>query len=293
MKDYLVQAGRIIDLKKTKVVYNSEWLSVLTLRQLIEYAMQVSANQLIEREDFANRFNGAQPVSFHELLYPIVQAIDSVHLKADVEIGGWDQRLNFLTAREMQKKLGHQPEQLVLMKPLIGLDGEKKMSKSVGNYIALSDSADQMFGKIMSIPDAQTENYAELAAWMEKELRDKLSAMHPRDAKAAVAEAVVVRYYGADVAKQVAAGFTATFKEKKIDQSLINEVHFDTPHVSIVEAVGAATGESGSQARRLIEQGGVRLKEQVVSDPKMVVNLQHEAILMQVGKHRFFTLSYK
>jgi tyrosyl-tRNA synthetase len=270
MAGYLDQAAKIIDIDKATVVYNSEWLRSMTIKELVGYTMQISVNSLIEREDFANRLAQSNPVSLHELLYPLFQGIDSVHLKADIELGGWDQRLNFLTARELQKKLGQAPQGVIMMKPLLGLDGTRKMSKSYDNYIAINETADQMFGKVMSIPDELIANFGELAAWMDQEQIRLLNHRHPREAKADVAEAIVARYYS---------------KEQAIT--------FSDPEITLIQAVTQSLKESSSHAQRLISQNGVRIAGVIKSDPREKIVLAEKNVTLQIGKHRFFELRYE
>src|SRR3989344_1762935 len=215
LKTYIDQAKLIIDPKKTKIRFNSEWLSKVSYADFIKVAMQVSVQTLLEREDFANRMTSGHSLALHELFYPITQALDSVVMKADVEIGGWDQRLNMLMGRELQKKSGQPPQDVVAMKALVGTDGERKMSKSFDNYVGLTESSDQMFGKLMSIPDQLTDQYAELAAFLGS---DEIKALpkHPRDRKARVAEKIVELYHGGSAANKALQNFNQTFRDKKV-----------------------------------------------------------------------------
>lgn len=294
MKSYFEQASLIIDRKKTKVVYNSRWLAKMSLSDLLVYTMQISLNTLIEREDFANRLKANQSVGLHELLYPLTQAIDSVHLRADVELGGWDQRLNLLLGRELQKKLGQVPQDIVTVEPLIGLDGQKKMSSSLGNYIALGEPADQMFGKVMSIPDSLVVHYGYLAADLgrtEAEVKKLLSKIkHPRDRKAFVAKKIVELYHSLADAEKAAKDFDSTFRDRQVVEHLASPLSYSQNSVSILEAVSDATDSSRSQAARLIEQGAVELDGKKITDPKTQVDLSGEPLL-KVGKHTFRRLS--
>lgn len=292
MDTYLHQAGAVLDLQQTHVVYNSEWLQPMTLGQFIGFASQINVSTLIEREDFAKRLKENQPLGFHELFYPVVQAVDSVRLEIDVEIGGWDQRLNLLMGRELQKKLGKNPQVVVCMKALLGLDGEKKMSKSLGNYVGLSEPAEQMYGKLMRLPDKLITDYAELAALMSAAEIEKLND-HPRHAKADVAKRIVALYHGEEAAEQAEAVFNRTFRDKNVDQSLVREIFADTESVPVIQAVTLATNSSSSEARRLVDQGAVRVDEKVVEDPQLSLNLADKGVTLQVGKHRFFRLRYK
>lgn len=288
MQTYLDQASKVLDLEKTHIVYNSEWLKTMNLGQFIGYAMQISVNSLVEREDFAKRLGDNQSVGLHEFVYPIVQAIDSVYLKADIEIGGWDQRLNLLMGRELQKKLGQAPQVVVLMKPLIGLDGEKKMSKSQNNYIGLNESPAQMFGKLMRIPDELIDDYGSIF-----DVDMKVAPRLPRDRKAFVAREIVAIFAGPDEAQQAMEAFDATFKNRSVSADLVLPVHFQDRDITLIQAVVQATGSSSSEARRIIEQNGVKLGGTVIAEPTHKIHLGSGAVQLQVGKHRFFELQYR
>lgn len=292
MSSYLNQAGLILDLKKTRVVYNSQWLSPMTVSELLGFAAKISLNTLIERDDFAGRLAAKQSVGLHELLYPLTQAIDSVELKADVELGGWDQRLNLLLARELQKKSGQIPQEVFLVKPVIGLDGSRKMSSSYANFIALSESADQMFGKIMSIPDSLIIHYGELVAQLgpESVVKKLLKGKSPRDQKAFVAAKTVEIYHGATAAKKAGADFDQTFRDKKVASQLTSELSFSEESVSLINAVSEAMECSNSEAYRLISQGAVRLNGDKITQPNAEIDLKSEP-LMQIGKHTWRKLA--
>lgn len=293
MKTYLLQAGLILDLKKTQIVHNSAWLAKMTLSDLLAFANQISLNTLIAREDFAARLNAKLSVGLHELLYPLTQAIDSVELQADVELGGWDQRLNMLLGRELQKKLGQNPQDIILIKPLLGLDGVKKMSSSLGNFIGLTESADQMFGKVMSIPDSMIVHYGELAALMgnEKEIKQQLKGMLLWDQKAQIAGKIVELYYGATAAKSALQSFKQTFRNKKIADHLASELLFNQKSVSLLRVVAEGAQVSRSQASRLIKQRAVRLDGIALDDIAMEIVLDQKSKMLQIGKHTFRKLS--
>lgn len=293
MLTYIEQAELVIDMKQADVVYNSSWLKGISLSKFTSYAMQVSVNQLIERDDFSMRLKNNQPLSLHELIYPVVQGLDSIELKADIEIGGWDQRLNLLMARELQKKLGQKPEVIIMMKGLIGTDGEKKMSKSHDNYIGLSEKPDQMFGKLMSINDKLLPNFAEVAATMDEYEVKRLSTLHPKNAKIEVAKRIVSIYYGEESANRAAEGFEDTFSNKRVSANLVEDIVFDDYEILIIQAVTKATGSSFSEAKRLIEQGGVSLNEKIIDNQHQKINLRKGANKLRVGKHRFFSLLWR
>lgn len=289
MKSYTDQASIILDISKTKIVYNSTWHAHMNLDQFMTYAMQIGLTTLLDREDFSARLKNNQSIGLHELLYPLTQAIDSVELKAEVEIGGWDQRLNLLLGRELQKKLGQTPQEIVILKPLIGLDGKRKMSKSYDNFIGLAESPDQMFGKLMSIPDELIDQYAELAALLNDKQIEALPK-HPRERKAAVATSVVTLYHGAEQAKNASERFTKVFSDKQDTQELTDEVQVPGSAITLLEAVKQATGVSSSEAQRLITQRGVKLNREVSDDPNRLIDVSQATYQLQVGKHRFYEL---
>ena len=288
MSTYMEQAGQIIDLKKVEIVYNSKWLSKINLANFIDIASKVSLNGLVEREDFAKRLDSGKQVALHELIYAVAMAIDSVELKSDVELGGWDQRLNLLLGRELQKKFGQIPQDLVIMRPLIGLDGVRKMSSSLGNYIGLTDSRDQMFGKVMSIPDSMIVHYGELAALMgtEAEVETKLKNIHPREQKALVASRIVEIYHGVFEAKKALQNFNQTFRDKKVADHMASELLFSQESVLLLHAVAEASQCSNTHAGRLIEQGAVKLNGVKMMDPNFEIMLTGE-LMMHIGKHAF------
>ncbi len=290
LKTYVDQAELILDKERMRIVFNSTWLSKLSLDKFVSFAMQLSLNTLLEREDFAARLKAGVSLGVHELLYPISQAIDSVELKADVELGGWDQRLNLLLGRELQKKMGQPAQDVVIINPLVGTDGERKMSKSYGNYIGLTESPDQMFGKVMSIPDKLTDSYAELAALLTAE---EISALpkHPKDRKAAVATKIVELYHGAEAASQAAGRFQKTFSDKSGSGELADSINVDGESITLLDAIKLTASVSGSEAQRLLAQNAVRLDGEIVTDPGQIIQVNGGTHQLQVGKHRFYELT--
>jgi len=289
-KTYLDQVGKILDLTKCEVRKNSEWFEKMTFADLLTIVGKVTVAQVIEREDFKKRLSQGHDVGIHELLYPIMQGYDSVELKADVELGGQDQRLNVLMGRDLQKKYGQTPQDIVVMPLLIGTDGSKKMSKSEDNYIALSDSAADMFGKIMSIPDAQIENYLNLASdFTVNEISSLLSQMkdgNPRDVKAKLAQNIVKQYHSLESSVQALDNFDSMFRDKQMPES-IKEIKASNSKSTIADAlVEFGLAQSKSQAQRLVEQGGVRIDGQVVNDGSTEVEFSKPTVL-QVGKLNF------
>jgi tyrosyl-tRNA synthetase len=297
-RTYLEQVRILLDVTRAEVRRNSEWLSSLTFADVIRLAAQVTVSQMLERDDFHDRFNREQPIALHEFLYPLAQAVDSVQVRADVEIGGTDQRFNFLLARELQKHAGQQPQAIVLMPLLEGTDGVQKMSKSIGNYIALLDSPRDMFGKVMSIPDELIVRYyryatfasAEEAREMQQRLQD--GSLHPRDAKAHVAERLVARYHGPDAARHACEEFDRMFRQKQLPDEIETVSLTLVQPVPLVDAlVAAGLAASKSEARRLIAQGGVYVDGQRVSD--ITANLSGSTeFTIKVGKRRFVKLQF-
>jgi tyrosyl-tRNA synthetase len=297
-RTYLEQVRILLDVTRAEVRRNSEWLSSLTFADVIRLAAQVTVSQMLERDDFHDRFNREQPIALHEFLYPLAQAVDSVQVRADVEIGGTDQRFNFLLAREVQKHAGQQPQAIVLMPLLEGTDGVQKMSKSIGNYIALLDSPRDMFGKVMSIPDELIVRYyryatfasAEEAHEMQQRLQD--GSLHPRDAKAHVAERLVTRYHGHEAARHAREEFDRMFRQKQLPDEIETVSLMLVQPVPLVDAlVAAGLAASKSEARRLIAQGGVYVDGQRVSD--IAANLSGSTeFTIKVGKRRFVKLQF-
>lgn len=290
MQTYIEQIGKIIDIQQTHIVYNSQWLGNMSFKNFLSYATLVSVNQLIEREDFALRLKDSQSVGLHELLYPVAQGIDSVELKADVEIGGIDQRLNLLMARDLQKKMGQVPEAVMMLQLLVGLDGEKKMSKSANNYIGITESPDQMFGKLMRIPDGKIDEYIVLLLG-EESLR-QIDSVNPREKKALMAQEIVSFIHGSDLGKEAHERFNKVFRDKEVDEQLIKKVISNQPLLPVWQAVVLAGETSRSEAQRLIEQGAVKINQLPVSDWQQLIDLRTRPINLQIGKYRFYELLF-
>jgi tyrosyl-tRNA synthetase len=291
---YKRQIFRILDESRTEIRFNSEWLSCMDFAGVIRLAAQYTVARLLERDDFQKRFREGRPIGVHEFLYPLAQGYDSVVLRADVELGGTDQKFNLLVGRELQRAYGLQP-QVALITPLLeGTDGIQKMSKSLGNYIGIDEPAREVYGKTMSIPDELIVKYAELVAGVSPEAVEamkeglKLGTLHPRTAKADVAGKLVALYRGERVAEEAALEFDRMFREKRLpDEIGLFMVEGGTAAVDIVWLIKESGGtKSLSEARRLIRQGGVSLDGQVVRDESALVPLDREHLL-KVGK-RFF-----
>ncbi len=290
---YLDQVGKVLDLDKVEVRHNAEWFDQLEFVDVLKLAGQFSVAQLTEREDFNNRLEKGLELGLHELLYPVMQAYDSVALKADIELGGTDQRFNILAGRGLQKKMSQRPQQIILAKLLVGTDGEKKMSKSLDNYIGLTDAPLDMFGKVMSIPDKLIAPYYELCTAIDLAVIDELvktlaGGANPRDAKASLAREIVSIYHGTDAALKAEADWNATFRDKT-GPSEDQIVAIGTPGGALGEVLIASKQfESNSEVRRLVEQKGIRINDVVAESMEAPVV---PGDLIQVGKRRFYKLS--
>ncbi|MFB6272615.1 MAG: tyrosine--tRNA ligase [Salinibacter sp.] len=291
---YYEQATRVLDPDKTEILYNSEWLDEMTFSDVIELAAQQTVAQMLERDDFKKRYEAGKPISIHEFLYPLAQAQDSVHIEADVELGGTDQRFNLLLARRLQE--AHEQEsQVCMMLPLLeGTDGSDKMSKSLDNAIGISEAPEDMYGKTMSIPDDLIYRYVELVTDLPTEQLPKIKQFaeaNPRDAKAQLARRIVEMYHGEAAADEAEEHFQQTVVEGGVPDDMPTYV----PDAETGEEVGllnlmrhAGLTDSNSEGRRMIEQGAVRIDDEKVTDTGRYIDVSAEApFTLQVGKRRF------
>ncbi|HSC71025.1 MAG TPA: tyrosine--tRNA ligase [Candidatus Methylomirabilis sp.] len=296
---YKRQIFKVLDPERTIIEYNSRWGKALGSEGMIKLAAQYTVARLLERDDFQKRFAEGRPISLHELLYPLLQGYDSVVLRADVELGGTDQKFNLLVGRELMRDGGMEPQVILTLPILEGLDGVQKMSKSLGNYIGIDEDPQTIYGKTMSIPDTLILRYMELATAMPREEIALIRAgmedgsVNPRDAKARLARALVTLYHSAAAAQVAAGRFQETFGARLFPADapvVIPLAEFMEPGggvwiVRLITQAGAAP--SGSEARRLIRQGGVEVDGEVVRDEEFRVILDRER-RVQVGKRRFF-----
>jgi len=275
---YRAQAFKVLDPDRTKIVYNGEWFAKMTFEDVVRLNSRVTLQQMLQREDFRARMDQQQPIHAHELQYPIMQGWDSVMVQADVELGGTDQLFNILVGRDFQKQEGMAPQVVLLVPILEGLDGVKKMSKSLGNYIGVNESAADMFGKIMSISDELMDRYYELL--LGRELPREL---HPLEAKKQLGAEIVRTYHSAGAAQNVVNDWNARFSEKRLaDADLPTVVSLDQDIVTaVVNAYSIAfrLKKSRADARRLVEQGSVQLDGVKITDPKVVLNIQRGQVL--------------
>jgi len=297
---YKEQVFKILDPEKTKVVFNSEWLAALNASDMIALASKYTVARMMEREDFSNRFANQLPISIHEFLYPLIQGYDSVALKADVELGGTDQKFNLLVGRELQREWGQVPQTVITMPLLEGLDGVNKMSKSLGNYIGINEPADEIFGKIMSVSDELMIRYYELLSDLTlnelESLRSRVKdgSIHPMEAKKQLGREMVARYHGAPAAEQAEGNFVRRFRD--------NQTPDDMPEVVLSADEGKALlfkvlaqaelVKSNSEGRRALQQGGVKVNGEKVSDENLEIAASGEYII-QVGKRRFAKVRFE
>jgi len=293
-QSYFEQASKILDRKKTKIVYNSEWLSKMSFEDVIKLSAKYTVARMLERDDFTKRYKAGEPISMHELLYPLAQAMDSVAIESDVELGGTDQKFNLLVGRDIQREFGIEPQVILTMPLLVGTDGVEKMSKSYGNYIGISEEPKDIFGKTLSIPDKLIYIYFELATDVPN---DKLSEIkitlndevtNPRDLKRELAKKLVEMYYDSESALNAEKEFDNIFVNKGLPDE-IEEYKIDDniKEIGILELINKVNfAPSKQEARRLVQQGGVTIDGEKISDINAVIKIDKEKIL-KVGKRKF------
>ncbi len=283
---YRAQAFKILDRERTEVRFNSEWMNEMGVRRLIEIAAKVSVARLLERDDFEKRLADQEPLFLHELLYPVIQGYDSVALEADLEIGGTDQKFNMLVGRELQRHFGLAPQAVMTMPLLEGLDGVRKMSKSYGNYVGLTDNPEDMYGKLMSLPDQLMVRYYELLtrAAPEEIAAVKSGGLHPMEAKKRLARAIVAEYHGARAANRAEQYFESKFQRREIPAGA--QVYRIAEDLWICELMKQLQfTPSTSEARRLVSQGAVRVDGRTITDVNFrFVPGEHK--VLEVGKRR-------
>jgi tyrosyl-tRNA synthetase len=294
---YRDQYGLILDRERTRVVFNSQWLSAMGFADVIRLAARATVARILERDDFTTRLRSGVPIHLHELLYPLCQAYDSVALEADVELGGTDQKFNNLMGRELQREVGQAPQVVVLTPLLPGIDGVEKMSKSLGNAIGITEPPAEMFGKVMSVPDDLMPAYFEYATEVPMDEVRAITqgladgTVHPRDAKRRLARAVVEVWHGADAAAGAEAAFDRVFVERslpeQIPEALISPDDAPGGRIRLTKLlVVTGLAESNAEARRLISQGGVTVEGARVHDVNAQVAVRG-GLVVQVGRRRF------
>lgn len=291
---YKEQVFKVLDPEKTRVVFNSEWLSSLKATDLIGLAAKYTVARMLEREDFHNRFSNQMPISIHEFLYPLIQGYDSVALKADVELGGTDQKFNLLVGRELQREWGQPPQTVITMPLLEGLDGVNKMSKSLGNYIGINEPPDEIFGKIMSISDDLMLRYYELLSDTTLQELQKLKegiksgSVHPMEAKKALGRELVARYHGEAASVTAEENFIKRFRDNQVPEEMETLVISVENGKMLLCKVLTEAGlvKSNSEGRRSIVQGGVKVDSVKVADENHELKAGVSYVI-QVGKRRF------
>lgn len=301
-KTYVDQAFKILDPEKTTLRYNSEWILKLGMEDLLKIASNFTVARILERDDFHNRYTSNQSISLHEFLYPIMQAYDSVVIEADVELGGTDQLFNLLAGRELMEKMGMEPQVCLTLPLLEGTDGVKKMSKSYGNYIGLTDAPNDMFGKVMSIPDELMVKYYRLASTIAVDQIDAIEAslaagdIHPNRCKRDLAQNIVAAYYDEAAAQEAEAAFDRQFKQHEVPEDIPEFAADLTPNdegkVYLAKLISdAGLTNSVGDARRMIDQGGVKVNGEAV--PAKEYNVAPDMLagaVVQVGKRKFVRL---
>jgi tyrosyl-tRNA synthetase len=291
MKNYLAQAGKILDIKKAEIAYNSKWFEKEGIKELVQLASAATFQQVLRRADFKKRIDADQDITFLELLYPLFQGYDSVKIKADVELGGTDQTFNVLMGRRVERHFGLPEQDIMTLALLEGLDGVKKMSKSLGNYIGLSEIPEDMFGKVMSLPDFLTSKYFMLCTDLSGEDVKKLEEeLGPKELKEKLATEIVMLYHGAAAAKKAQAYFEKVFSKREApdDAPKLKLKSKTMSALDIVVASGVL--KSKSEARRLIEQGGFEFNEKIIKDPLEKISAKGGEVV-RIGKKNFFTIT--
>lgn len=295
-KSYWLQAKKILDPEKTKIVNNSDWLGKMNFQDVIKLASKYTVARMLERDDFTKRFHGGIPISMHELLYPLAQAMDSVAIESDVELGGTDQKFNLLVGRDIQREYGVEAQAILTMPLLVGTDGTEKMSKSYGNYIGIDDTPQDIYGKTLSIPDELIYTYFELGTDISKqellEIKNTLSDPNnnPRNTKRTLARKFVEMYHSLNAAQNAEAEFDKIFINKGVPDD-IPELKISETEIDIIDLIMIAElAPSRGEARRLVTQGGVSIDGNKIDDPKLLVKISDGSVL-KVGKRKFVKLS--
>ncbi|WP_088035076.1 tyrosine--tRNA ligase [Evansella clarkii] len=292
-KTYFEQFGKVMDMDKVELHYNSEWLSKLNFEDVIQLAGKITVARLMERDDFEERIALGKPISLHEFFYPLMQGYDSVELECDIELGGTDQHFNILMGRHFQEKFGKEKQVAMLMPLLEGLDGVEKMSKSKNNYIGIDEAPQEMFGKAMSIPDGLMNKYFELITDFTPEQKDSIKRdvesgkMHPRDAKMLLGSTIVRMYHGKEAAEKAEQHFVSVFREGAIPEEIPVAEWKGNKEISVVDLlVELQMLNSKSEARRMIENKGVKINGEKIEDTRAEVFIT-DGLIVQVGKRKF------
>jgi tyrosyl-tRNA synthetase len=295
-QSYWEQAVKILDKETTRIVHNSEWLGKMTFEDVVKLASKYTVARMLERDDFTKRFKGGIPISMHEILYPLAQAMDSVAIESDVELGGTDQKFNLLVGRDIQREFGIEPQVILTLPLLVGTDGTEKMSKSYDNYIGINEIPKDIYGKTLSIPDNLIYTYFELATDVNntelKKIKEDLAnpALNPRDTKRTLARTLVAMYHSADAALEAEKEFDNIFVKKGLPDEVPDFRVEGLKEIELIELmVMTGSAPTKSEARRLLQQGGVTIDGEKIEDLKFVIKFDNPFIL-KVGKRKFYRI---
>ncbi len=292
-ESYFEQASKILNREKTKIVYNSEWLSKMSFEDVIKLSSKYTVARMIERDDFTKRFKSGEPISIHEFLYPLAQAMDSVAIESDVELGGTDQKFNLLVGRDIQREFGLEPQVILTMPLLVGTDGVEKMSKSLDNYIGITDEPSQIFGRTLSIPDNLIYTYFELATNISNNRLEELKAqlndknINPRDLKRELARTLVTMYHNQEAAESAQKEFDNIFINKGLPDEIEEFSIGNNKEINILDLIVLVNfAPSKGEARRLVQQGGVSIDGEKINDSHQIIFLK-SGMILKVGKRKF------
>ena len=291
-KSYIEQSKVLLDVKRLKVIFNSTWLNKMNFEDVIKLSSKYTVARMIERDDFTKRFESETPISMHEFLYPLAQAMDSVEINADVELGGTDQKFNLLVGRDIQREYGQNPQSIITLPLLEGTDGVEKMSKSYDNYIALDDSPEDMYGKIMSINDSMILKYYKLAVFADRKKINEVKSLlkddtnNPRDIKRSLAKDLVKKYYSEKEADLAQSSFDQIFVKRDNPENMqVRKIDSDVGLLELLTEEGLVA--SKGEGKRLLNQNAIKINGQVCNDINFVISPSEEEFVIKVGKRRF------
>ena len=291
-ESYIEQSKVLLDVKSLKVIFNSTWLNKMNFEDVIKLSSKYTVARMIERDDFTKRFESETPISMHEFLYPLAQAMDSVEINADVELGGTDQKFNLLVGRDIQREYGQNPQSIITLPLLEGTDGVEKMSKSYDNYIALDDSPEDMYGKIMSINDSMILKYYKLAVFADRKKVKEVKSLlkddtnNPRDIKRSLAKDLVKKYYSEKEAELAQSSFDQIFVKRDNPENMqVRKIDSDVGLLELLTEEGLVA--SKGEGKRLLNQNAIKINGQVCNDINFVISSSEEEFVIKVGKRRF------
>ena len=291
-KSYIEQSKVLLDVKRLKVIFNSTWLNKMNFEDVIKLSSKYTVARMIERDDFTKRFESETPISMHEFLYPLAQAMDSVEINADVELGGTDQKFNLLVVRDIQREYGQNPQSIITLPLLEGTDGVEKMSKSYDNYIALDDSPEDIYGKIMSINDSMILKYYKLAVFADRKKVNEVKSLlkddtnNPRDIKRSLAKDLVKKYYSEKEADLAQSSFDQIFVKRDNPENMqVRKIDSDVGLLELITEEGLVA--SKGEGKRLLNQNAIKINGQVCNDINFVISSSDEEFVIKVGKRRF------